>query len=104
MDDTKPFHGLATFPKLSSFSAPIIPEAPVDVNWRDRLRSHLLSSYKKEIHPVKNHEDTVRVDIGMALIHLDLNERTSILEVDGWMRLNWTDEYLGWDPTQFASE
>jgi len=83
--------------------APIIPETPVDVNWRDRLRSHLLSSYKKEIHPVKNHEDTVRVDIGMALIHLDLNERTSILEVDGWMRLNWTDEYLGWDPTQFAN-
>ena len=72
----------------------------------------------------------------MALIHLDLDEKLSLLEVgscllklgsklqnirpkipkniwsnistvssnqhqvDGWMRLNWTDEYLSWVPSQ----
>ena len=40
----------------------------------------------------------------MALIHLDLDEKKSVLEVDGWMRLNWTDEYLRWDPKEFSSE
>jgi len=38
----------------------------------------------------------------MALIHLDLDEKVSVLEVDGWMRLNWTDQYLSWDPNDFG--
>ena len=28
-----------------------------------------------------NHSETVRVDLGMALIHLDLDEKLSVLEV-----------------------
>lgn len=69
---------------------------------RERLRSDLLKGYPgKTVHPVKNHSSTVRVDLGMALIHLDLDEMKSVLEVDGWMRLNWTDEYLSWDPAQY---
>ena len=89
--------------ELSAVAGPVVTVAPApeEINWRDKLRTHLLKPYKKEVHPVKNHLDTVRVDLGMALIHLDLDERKSILEVDGWMRLNWTDEYLRWDPREF---
>jgi len=75
------------------------PSAPL--NWRHKLRTDLLSRYTKDVHPVKDHRQAVRVDLGMALIHLDLDERKSVLEVDGWMRLNWTDEYLKWDPVQY---
>ena len=53
---------------------------------------------------MRNHLDTVRVDLGMALIHLDLDEKKSILEVDAWMRLNWTDQYLRWNPEEFQSK
>ena len=34
----------------------------------------------------------------MAVIHLDLDERRSVLDIDSWMRFNWTDQYLSWDP------
>ena len=30
---------------------------------------------------VYNHSEPVRVDLGMALIHLDLDEKVSVLEV-----------------------
>ena len=91
---------------LVTLSGPVVTDAPTpeEINWRDKLRTHLLTPYKKEVHPVRNHLDTVRVDLGMALIHLDLDAKKSILEVDGWMRLNWTDEYLRWNPQEFKSE
>ena len=41
-------------------------------NPRDRLSQKLLSSYNKNIHPVKSWKQSVKVDVGMALIHLDL--------------------------------
>ena len=66
------------------------------------MRNQLLKNYTKEIHPVKNHDNAVKVDIGMALIHLSLDEKKSVLEVDGWMRMNWTDEYLSWNPKNFG--
>ena len=31
---------------------------------------------------VYNHSEPVRVDLGMALIHLDLDEKVSVLEVN----------------------
>ena len=34
----------------------------------------------------------------MAVIHLDLDERRSVLDIDSWMRFNWTDQHLTWDP------
>merc|ERR1719266_3024215 len=78
-------------------------EDAVEKNCRQELRAHLLQNYPSvNIHPVFNHSEPVKVDLGMALIHLDLDEKVSVLEVDGWMRLNWTDEYLSWDPTLYG--
>ena len=37
----------------------------------------------------------------MAVIHLDLDERHSVLDIDSWMRFNWTDENLKWDPADY---
>ena len=70
-------------------------------NPRDRLSQKLLSNYNKNIHPVKNWKQSVKVDVGMALIHLDLDERHSVVNIDSWMRFNWTDEYLVWDPQDY---
>jgi len=78
------------------------PKEDFSFNVRDQLRKHLLADHPHaNIHPVRDHRKAVRVDLGMALIHLDLHERQSVLEVDGWMRLNWTDEYLTWSPGDF---
>jgi len=82
---------------------PPSPTEPSPVNWREKLRSDLMTGYSKDVHPVKNHMSSVKVDVGMALIHLDMDEMKSVLEVDCWMRLNWTDEYLVWDPAKYQN-
>ena len=45
-----------------------------------------------------------QVGIGMALRHLDLDVRHSILTVDSWMRFHWIDESLKWDPDDHGSK
>ena len=69
---------------------------------RHRLRRHVLQGYDKDTHPVLDHGDTVQVDLGMAIIHLDLDELRSVMTVDAWMRLSWVDQYLTWDPEDFG--
>jgi len=75
---------------------------PMPDNDRARLKKMLLKDYDKKIHPVKDWTKPVKVDVGMAVIHLDLDERRSVLDIDSWMRFNWTDQYLTWNPKLYA--
>lgn len=68
---------------------------------KQRLRAQLMQDYDKMIHPVEDHKQPVVVQLGMALIHVDLDEMTSIITVDGWMRMSWNDPGLKWDPNIF---
>lgn len=68
---------------------------------RRRLRNKLLQNYDTKVHPVKQHQDKVKVDIGMALIHLNLDEKSSILEVDAWLRMTWMDQFLSWNKSDY---
>lgn len=68
---------------------------------KQRLRQHLLDGYDKLVHPVEDHKDAVKVALGLALIHVDLNERQSFMLVDAWMRMSWVDTNLRWDPSLF---
>merc|ERR1711935_948037 len=70
---------------------------------KQRLRSHLMANgkYHKDIHPVLEYSDPVNVSLGMALIHVDLDERKSLIVVDGWMRMTWDDPSLKWNPDDF---
>jgi len=64
---------------------------------RQQLRDYLLKDYDKMAHPVLDDAKPVSVGVGLAVIHVDLDEKNSALEVDAWMRLKWTDEHLRWD-------
>ena len=73
---------------------------------KQRLRSHLMTDYDKRIHPaedhtVEDHTKAVNVSLGMALIHVELDEKKSIMIVDGWMRMTWVDPNLTWNKTDF---
>ncbi len=50
---------------------------------------------------MEDHTKPVTVSLGLAVIHVDLDERSSILTVDAWMRMSWTDPGLKWDPAIF---
>jgi len=93
-----------TTTSTTTTAAPVIDDDDVDeqTHPKYKLKRDLLRNYNKDLHPVKVWTDTVKVDIGMAVIHLDLDERHSVLSVDSWMRFNWTDQYLQWDPAQYA--
>ncbi|XP_059082265.1 acetylcholine receptor subunit alpha-type acr-16-like isoform X1 [Tigriopus californicus] len=68
---------------------------------RQKLRCHLLEHYDIHVHPVKDSSKAVTVAIGMAIIHLDVNEMKSVMGVDAWMRFDWKDEFLTWDPMDY---
>eukprot|EP00088_Acartia_fossae_P005661 TRINITY_DN12554_c0_g1_i2.p1 TRINITY_DN12554_c0_g1~~TRINITY_DN12554_c0_g1_i2.p1 ORF type:complete len:504 (+),score=113.60 TRINITY_DN12554_c0_g1_i2:109-1620(+) len=70
---------------------------------RNRLRSNLLKNYDKMVHPVQDHSKTVEVALGMAMIHVDLDEQSSILEVDAWLRQKWHDDFLTWEPADYEN-
>ncbi len=46
--------------------------------------------------------DNVTVGVGLAVIHVDLDERASTMSVDAWMRLAWKDEHLVWAPGDYG--
>ena len=57
---------------------------------RQRLRQYLLNganAYDKLAHPRLNHNETVKVSLGMAVIHYDIDEAKSVFLVDAWMRM-----------------
>ena len=37
----------------------------------------------------------------MALLHLDIDESTSVMTVDAWIRMVWTDEHLSWNKSVY---
>ena len=51
-----------------------------------RLREHLLTDYDNLTHPVYEHDKPVNVSVGMAVMHVDIDETKSIMKVIAWMR------------------
>ena len=70
---------------------------------KQRLRAHLMQNYDKSIHPVEDHNEAVTVKLGMALIHLDIDEKKSLLTADAWMRMSWNDPNLAWQTEIFEN-
>ena len=70
---------------------------------KQRLRAHLMQNYDKTIHPVEDHNEAVQVNLGMALIHLDIDEKKSLLTADAWMRMSWNDPNLAWQREIFEN-
>ena len=72
-------------------------------NTEEKLLYNLLLTRRglKKGRPVKNWTDPVTVKMGMALIHMDLDEKNSVLEIDAWMRFTWQDEFLTWSTEEY---
>lgn len=81
----------------------ITPKPEEHKSHKHRLRDKLLSGYDRMVHPVLDHNQATTVNIGMALIHISLDEMAGVTSVDAWMRLNWTDEHLTWEPSDFGN-
>ena len=46
----------------------------------------------------------IKVSLGLAYIHVNLDEVSSVLEVDAWLRQKWQDQFLTWNPSNYGSK
>ncbi|XP_074649299.1 acetylcholine receptor subunit alpha-like 2 isoform X2 [Tubulanus polymorphus] len=73
------------------------PEAKLIKSIRDRYERA-----GKIARPVKQPNETMKVDVGLALIHIsEMNHELSALSLNAWLRMSWKDEFLKWDPAEF---
>ncbi|XP_018327385.1 acetylcholine receptor subunit alpha-like 1 [Agrilus planipennis] len=67
----------------------------------DVLKQDLLLNYDKFARPTQ-HYNLTNVQIGLSIIHLEVNELKSMISVNGWLSLEWTDEKLKWNPDSYG--
>ncbi|XP_052792178.1 neuronal acetylcholine receptor subunit alpha-10-like [Mya arenaria] len=65
------------------------------------LMDKLFEGYSSEVLPRCNPQDTVQVQIGLAVRQIiELNEPMQILETNTWVRMVWNDCQLTWNATE----
>jgi len=64
---------------------------------RDRLLQRLFEKYNKDNYP-----DECKVDFGLSIIHMDVDELERNLELNVWVKQVWTDDRLMWSPEDFG--
>ncbi|GMS87739.1 hypothetical protein PENTCL1PPCAC_9914, partial [Pristionchus entomophagus] len=69
-----------------------------------RLYNHLVGSYEREVRPSLSHEEPIEVDFVFSLTQIiDVDERNQILTSNAWVRQQWIDYKLVWDPRDFGN-
>uniref|UniRef100_A0A914CJA8 Neurotransmitter-gated ion-channel ligand-binding domain-containing protein n=1 Tax=Acrobeloides nanus TaxID=290746 RepID=A0A914CJA8_9BILA len=62
----------------------------------------LLNDYNATIRPVQNARENVTVYMGLSLQQIiDVNEKDQEVELNAWLKFNWTDPQLRWNPEEF---
>ncbi|KAG5270385.1 hypothetical protein AALO_G00192020 [Alosa alosa] len=78
-------------PKLSSYA-----------RTEDQLFKDLFSTYQKWVRPVEELNGTVRVKFGLAISQLvDVNEKNQLMTTNVWMKQEWIDMKLRWNPEEY---
>uniref|UniRef100_A0A8C2BUR6 Neuronal acetylcholine receptor subunit alpha-5 n=1 Tax=Cyprinus carpio TaxID=7962 RepID=A0A8C2BUR6_CYPCA len=68
----------------------------------DKLFKHLFSNYQKWVRPVEELNGTVQVKFGLAISQLvDVNEKNQLMTTNVWMKQEWTDMKLRWNPDHY---
>ncbi|VDO76715.1 unnamed protein product [Onchocerca flexuosa] len=69
-----------------------------------RLRNDLMHNYNPLERPVERSDDPVVVTLGVIFQQIiDLNERQEKLEINAWLKYNWKDTKLRWDPLEYEN-
>ncbi|KAL7012589.1 hypothetical protein ACKWTF_014944 [Chironomus riparius] len=66
----------------------------------DTLRNALLKDYDTHVRP-SNSKTTTDLWVGMTVLHMEIIEATSTLETHAWLKMNWTDVKMKWEPAKF---
>ncbi|XP_077375886.1 neuronal acetylcholine receptor subunit alpha-5 isoform X1 [Festucalex cinctus] len=78
-------------PKLSSYAKA-----------EDKLFKYLFGNYQKWVRPVEYLNQTICVKFGLAISQLvDVDEKNQLMTTNVWMKQEWTDMKLRWDPDDY---
>ncbi|XP_032269106.1 neuronal acetylcholine receptor subunit beta-3 [Halichoerus grypus] len=67
----------------------------------DALLRHLFQGYQKWVRPVLNSNDTIKVYFGLKISQLvDVDEKNQLMTTNVWLKQEWTDHKLRWDPDE----
>ncbi|XP_005447677.1 neuronal acetylcholine receptor subunit alpha-5 [Oreochromis niloticus] len=78
-------------PKLSSYAKA-----------EDKLFKYLFKNYQKWVRPVEYLNQTIRVRFGLAISQLvDVDEKNQLMTTNVWMKQEWTDMKLRWNPDEY---
>ncbi|XP_061595526.1 neuronal acetylcholine receptor subunit alpha-7a [Cololabis saira] len=67
-----------------------------------RLYSDLMNTYNPLERPVSNDSQSLTVNFSLSLMQImDVDEKNQVLTTNIWLRLQWTDHYLQWNPLDY---
>ncbi|MBZ3869368.1 Neuronal acetylcholine receptor subunit alpha-2, partial [Sciurus carolinensis] len=70
----------------------------------DRLFKHLFGGYNRWARPVPNTSDVVIVRFGLSIAQLiDVDEKNQMMTTNVWLRQEWSDYKLRWNPADFGN-
>uniref|UniRef100_A0A8I3NJK6 Cholinergic receptor nicotinic alpha 2 subunit n=2 Tax=Canis lupus familiaris TaxID=9615 RepID=A0A8I3NJK6_CANLF len=70
----------------------------------DRLFKHLFKGYNRWARPVPNTSDVVIVRFGLSIAQLiDVDEKNQMMTTNVWLKQEWTDYKLHWNPADFGN-
>ncbi|XP_057702234.1 neuronal acetylcholine receptor subunit alpha-5 isoform X1 [Corythoichthys intestinalis] len=68
----------------------------------DKLFKYLFGNYQKWVRPVEYLNQTICVKFGLAISQLvDVDEKNQLMTTNVWMKQEWTDMKLRWDPDDY---
>ncbi|KAK2576812.1 hypothetical protein KPH14_005447 [Odynerus spinipes] len=66
-----------------------------------KLKRHLFCDYDMSVRPTTNHQTATNVTVKLMPKLLEFDDWTSTMTLHSWMNLNWKDEHLTWNPSDF---
>lgn len=86
------------------FGLTLDPVASQTYNQSKDLLSQLLSGYDKDVRPLHNQSLTLNVGMSMDIRSLEsVNEMDQTIAVRTYLRFNWKDELLTWQPQDYGN-
>ena len=63
----------------------------------------LFYGYDRFARPVKNLTDPVTISMSLTITQIfELDEKNQVLITNAWANLEWIDQYMQWEPKEFA--
>jgi len=66
------------------------------------LRRHLLTTYDSSLVPLQNQNHTLKVGLGISMIHIESLSSTGILLCTAWFKMKWNDYRFKWKTEDFS--